>query len=826
MSLKLYKEKRRFDKTPEPEGEAVNRKGPLEFVIHKHHATRLHYDFRLEAGGVLVSWAVPKGPSFDPAIKRLAMMVEDHPYSYRTFEGVIPKGNYGAGNVIIWDNGTYESIENSGNSEQEIIKGIAKGGLKLRMFGKKLRGSWALVKLKNAEENAWLLIKEKDEFVSEEDITQKDKSIISGLGVEELDRLKTKSEITELNKLSPKENPPNFISPMLCSLIKSPFDRKNWLFEIKWDGYRAIADKRQNAVNLYSRKNNSFNDHYPQIVKSLESLEFDGVLDGEIVVVDDNGKPDFQNLQNYRKTHKGNLVYFVFDILYLSGRNLMSLPLIKRKELLAGLIPQNLSLVRISSHIKDKGVSFFEAAKKQDLEGIIAKKADSMYQSGLRGNNWVKIKTHLRQEAIICGFTKPAGGRKYFGALILGVHKDGELKYIGHTGSGFDDLSLKQIYTKLVMLTTDKSPFTQIPKTNTPVTWVKPHLICEVSFAEWTDDGYMRQAIFEGLREDKDIKEISVEESVDALQPILKSQKNEEKEKVEGVTVSNPNKIFWPDEGYTKGDLIRYYKQVSSIILPYLKDRPESLRRYPNGVTDEGFFQKDIDFVLPDFAESIKIYSETEGGDINYLLCQNIKTLIYMVNLGCIDINPWNSRSESLGKPDYVIFDLDPLDIGFENVIDAALETKKLLESIEIEGFPKTSGATGIHVYVPLSAKYTHAQARQFAEIIVNIVASKNPDFTSVQRSPSKRAGKVYLDFLQNREGQTLAAPYCIRPMPNATVSTPLRWEEVDSRLRPENFTIRNVLQRIEKVGDLWKPVLGKGIDLKKALTKLSEFEL
>ncbi|HVT01723.1 MAG TPA: DNA ligase D, partial [Patescibacteria group bacterium] len=818
---KLYKQKRKFDKTPEPSGQTTHHKGQLKFVIQKHDATRLHYDFRLEADGVLKSWAVPKGPSLNPSDKRLAMMVEDHPFDYRNFEGVIPEGNYGAGNVIIWDEGTYESVSDPKNSDKEIGKEIKAGSVKFRLFGKKLHGLWALVKLKHAdEENAWLLIKDRDEYASEKDITEEDKSVKSNQTVDEIGNTKSaKDEIAELKDGIKKGNPPEFIKPMLATLVDKPFDNDNFLFEIKWDGYRALADKRKNKVNLYSRNNISFNKDYESIVESVKKLPFDAVLDGEIVIVDKIGRPNFQALQNYKNTKEGNLVYYVFDILYLNGYKTMDLPLTKRKELLAQIIP-NLDNIKVSTHIENDGIKFFQASKKQNLEGIIAKKKDSTYQAGVRSDSWLKIKSHARQEAIICGFTKPQGSRKHFGALILGIYKNGELTYIGHTGGGFDEASLLLVYEKLKKIEISKSPFKEIPDTNAPATWVKPELICEVSFAGWTDNNHMRQPIFEGLREDKSPKDVGIEEEKSEKELINKGPATFDK-----VKISNPNKVFWPKEKYTKGDLFKYYDEVANLILPYLKDRPESLRRYPNGITSDGFFQKDIEYKLPSFAKKFTYHSESEARDVKYLICNNRETLIYMINLGCIDINPWNSTTKNIENPDYIIIDLDPEEIGFEKVVDAAIEVRKLLEEIDIASYPKTSGATGMHIYIPTGAKYTYDQIKSFAEIIVNIINQRNPSYTSVLRLPEKRKGKVYLDFLQNRIGQTLAAPYSVRPKPGATVSTPLEWHEVNKKLLPTDFTIKNMMKRVDKVGDLWKPVLGEGIDIKKTLKNLEKIQ-
>lgn len=815
MSLKTYNEKRHFEKTPEPRGSKEKSKAILSFVVQKHKASHLHYDFRLEIDGVLKSWAVPKGPSLDPSVKRLAMHVEDHPYSYKDFEGVIPEGNYGAGNVIIWDSGNYMPVSDSANLNSEIKKQYHSGSIKFVLNGEKLKGKWALFKIEK-EEKSWLLVKEKDEYAAKGDITKEDKSVVSGRRVEEVGLKPDVTRLGDLIKSTSVESPPYFIEPMLSTLVKEPFTNKDWVFEIKWDGYRAIADIRDEEVKLYSRKGNSFVSKYPKVVEALKQLKFEAVMDGEVTIIDENGKPDFQALQNYSENTSGSLIYYVFDLLYLEKHNLMDLPLYKRKEILSKIISEN-DAIKISSHIEEKGEDFFELAKKEGLEGIIAKRKDSKYQAGFRGRDWLKIKTHNRQETVIGGFTEPKGGRKFLGALVLGVYKNKELTYIGHTGGGFNEESIKKVYEKLVPLKTDKSPFKEEPKTNTKVTWVEPKIICEVSFSNWTEGGHMRQPIFEGLREDKNPKEVKIE----LPKEDKKFSKSQDKEKMEDVTVSNLDKVFWPKEGYTKGALLEYYKEISEFLLPYLKNRPEVLRRYPNGIEGESFFQKDIKHELPEYADSTKVYSESEDKEMNYLVCNNLDTLLYMVNLGCIDINPWNSRAESLENPDYLIFDLDPHETGFDKVIDAAIEIRKVLEKLEIESYPKTSGATGIHIYLPLGAKYTYEQTRQFAEIIVNLVNEKNGSFTSVERLPEKRKGKVYLDFLQNRIGQTLASAYSVRPKPNATVSTPLKWEEVNKKLSPENFTIKNIFKRLSKTGDMWKPVIGKGINLSEALKKL-----
>lgn len=780
MSLKTYKQKRNFQKTTEPDTEIRKSKGGLIFVVQKHHASHLHFDFRLELDGVLKSWAVPKGPSMNPRDKRLAMMVEDHPYDYRTFEGLIPPGNYGAGSVIIFDQGNYSSIEGIDNIEA-LKKGLSKGDLKFVLNGEKLKGEFALVKTK--DKNSWLLIKKKDQYATNKNITVEDAE-------------------------------PD-IKPMLATLADKPFNDPAWIFEIKWDGYRTIAHLHKDQVELISRNGLSFNKVFIPVHKELATYNAWAVLDGEMSVLDEKGLPQFQLIQNYLKTGQGTLVYYVFDILYLNGIDLRSRPLLERKRILSNFIPES-KIIKYSDYIIEKGIVFFKEAADAGLEGIIAKKADSKYYSNKRSQSWLKVKTQMRQEAIIAGFTKPRGSRKKIGALILGVYdENNELKYIGHTGGGFTVKSLNEVYERLEPLITEKGSFKTIPKVNNPATWVKPLLICEVAFQGWTDSGNMRHPIFLGLRGDKKTKDVKKE------LPMKKEVKKEGR-----LQLTNLDKVLWPKDGYTKSDLINYYDQMSYVILPYLKDRPESLHRHPNGIDKKGFYQKDLEYE-PSWVETCKLHSESNNKMVNYLLCQNKETLLYMANLGCIEINPWNSRTKKLEYPDYMVIDLDPGErTSFETVIKVAQETRKLLEELNIQSYCKTSGATGLHVYVPLNSKYHYDSVRDFGKIIAYIVNSRMPEDTTIERSLSKRKGKLYIDYLQNRKGQTLAAPYSLRPREKAPVSTPLKWNEVKKGLEPTKFTMKNIFKRLDKVGDLWEGTIGKGINIEKALKSIESNNL
>lgn len=823
MGLSKYRAKRKFDETPEPAGKQGANKDTLRFVVQKHAASRLHYDFRLELDGVLLSWAVPKGPSLNPADKRMAMAVEDHPLDYRDFEGIIPKGNYGAGTVMVWDEGTYHADgETDPVTSRKLLKaGLKKGDLKFVLHGQKLHGSFVLVKTKMSE-NSWLLIKHRDEYVDEVDVTAQDRSVKTGRSLEEIAKEAVeKSKVWQSNRRSNDGDPIlRDVQPMLARLTDTAFDRPGWLFETKWDGYRAIAQVEKGNVKLYSRNGNSFVDDYPPVVDALGELRHDAVLDGE-VVIEKSGKTSFQDLQNYKKTGRGNLRYKVFDLLWLDKHDLRNFPLRDRKTLLCKLL-NGIDRLDYSDHTEEHGIKLFEQVVKKDWEGIIAKNADSNYQMGRRGDDWLKIKSIRRQEAVVGGFTAPRGSRKGLGALLLGVYDDaGKLHYIGHTGGGFTEKTLSDVHSRLKKLTRKTPPFIEAVKPNEPATWVKPELVVEVKFQEWTESGTMRQPIYVGWREDKPAKDVRREVPEEGLQELEQPSEKFEKVGKRQLKLTHLDKVYWPDDGYTKGDLIDYYRRIAPTILPYLKDRPESLHRHPNGIEASSFFQKDVQDQPPAWVKTQKIYSESNEKELNWLVCNDEATLVYMANLGCIELNPWHSRVKSLEKPDYLLIDIDAKTTTFQNVVKTVRVVKDVLDRLGIKGYPKTSGKTGLHVCVPLGAKYDYDQAKQFTELLMRLVHTELPDITSLERSPSKREGQIYLDFLQNRKGQTMAAPYSLRPVPGATVSTPLTWDEVNAELDPREFTMRTIFDRIDDIGDLWKPVLGKGIDLKKVLKKL-----
>ena len=804
MSLEDYKRKRDFENTPEPAGK-LGTQNLHRFVIQRHQARRLHYDLRLEIDGVLKSWAVPKGPSMHPDDKRLAIMTEDHPIEYLDFYGIIPKGNYGAGTMDIWDQGKFRILE-SKEGKDPLVQ-LEKGDLKVEFFGEKIKGSFALVHTQRGEEkNQWLLIKKKDDFATQIAYDAEDwNASISG-------------KLIKVTDLDPRE----FIKPMLASPTKKIFKDPDWVFELKWDGYRVMANILHGKVNLYSRNGISYNEKFSSIRSELKSIEHDCVLDGEVVIMDKDGTTDFQKLQNYNsKSSEDILKYYVFDLLYLNGHSITQLTLMERKSLLPDLL-ENLEHIIYCDHLEAMGPTLYKRAIDAGMEGVMAKKADSTYSPGYRSENWLKIKAVNTEEAIICGYTDSNNGGSIFGSLILGIIQDGDLTYVGNCGSGFSSEQQKDLLKKMKVLARDASPFSK--KTNlkgrTPH-WIAPELICEVKFSEWTKSGLMRHPVFLGLRKDKNLEEIHPQVIVKTSE-----QSNHNKEsslEVDGISVSlsNLEKVYWPDAGYTKYDLIDYYLNISDFILPYLKDRPQNLNRHPNGINKPSFYQKDNEN-LPTWIETIHIYSESSQKQIEYMLCQNQASLLYMANLGCIEINPWNSVTRDLEQPTYTVIDIDPSEKStFEQVIEVALAAKEVLDLAKIRAYCKTSGSTGLHIYIPLNGKYSYDEARDFTKLLCYFIKEKLPKLTSLERIVKNRKGKIYLDYLQNRRGQTLASAYCVRPKIGAPVSTPLLWEEVKPGLQILDFTIKNIPARLEKLGDLFSPVLQKGIDMEKAIGNL-----
>ncbi|MEP6684110.1 MAG: DNA ligase D [Parafilimonas sp.] len=646
---------------------------------------------------------------------------------------------------------------------------------------------------------------------------------------------------------------------MLATLTDEPFDDAGWIYEIKWDGYRAVSYLNKGSVEILSRNNLSFTQKFKEVTDALKLLNINAVIDGEIVATNDEGVISFQQLQNFaNKGESTHLNYYVFDILWLDGKDVTELTLLERKTILQSILPAENNIIKYSDHVEEKGKEFFELATQRGLEGIMGKKADSAYVENFRTKLWLKIKNNKRLEAIICGFTEGRKSRKHFGALVLGKYEGDKLIYIGHTGTGFNEKSLKEVEKKLAPLVTTKIPFEKKPKTNMPVTWVKPKLVCEIKFSEITEEGILRHPVFMGLRDDKQAKNEKNVELLDADErnnSKVKSEKSKKPEtgnlksekknsqrktnstaqllpstsKEETININghelkftNLDKLYWPDEKITKRDMLNYYYNMMPYILPYMKDRPQSLNRFPNGIKGESFYQKNVGGKVADWLTTYD-YKSASSGDKKFLVCTDEASLMYIASLGCIEMNPWHSRTQSAENPDWCVIDLDPDDNNtYEEVINVAQVVKKVLDAIDVPAYPKTSGSTGMHIYIPLGAKYSYEQSKLLAELIVNIVYPEVSSFTSLERNPSKRKGKIYLDFLQNRTIQTIAAPYSLRPKPGATVSTPLHWSEVKKGLTIQQFNINTIFDRLKDVGDIFKPVLEKGIDLEKTLQKVN----
>jgi bifunctional non-homologous end joining protein LigD len=649
---------------------------------------------------------------------------------------------------------------------------------------------------------------------------------------------------------------PKRVKPMLATLVDRPFNDPDWIFEVKWDGYRAIAVMNGKSVMLQSRNDKSFNEKFYPVYEALVKWNLHIVLDGEIVVINESGSSNFGALQNWRSEADGELIFYIFDILWLDGHDLRLLPLMERRNILKTLkIPSE--NIRISEGFEESGIHLFESVKKMGLEGIIAKNKLSTYHENDRTRDWLKIKSHKRQEVIIGGYTLNDGSTKLFSSLLVGVYKKDTLVYTGKIGTGFNQKMQKDLLKQFRPLIIKSAPFQTIPDINKPsrfrpeppgakVIWLKPKLICEVSFTEMTSDGVMRHPSFEGMRSDKkpdsvviekeipeekirgrekktDQKNIIMAPTASKSKTLLNPSEETQVKKIEGheIKFTHLSKIYWPNEKLTKRDMLNYYYQVAPFILPYLKGRPQSLNRYPNGIEGESFYQKDVKGKAPEWLETFAYHSEADNREKEFLVATDEASLLYMASLGCIEMNPWSSTIKKPNYPDWCIIDLDPDKNPFDQVIEAARVTYKLLESIEVSSYCKTSGSTGIHIYIPMGAKYTYEESKEFARSIVTIVNGEIPKFTSIERPTANRKGKIYLDFLQNRPQATLAAPYSVRPKPGATVSMPLFWEELKKGLKMRDFTMRNAVARIIKEGDIFKPVLGKGIDLKKALKGL-----
>jgi bifunctional non-homologous end joining protein LigD len=846
MPLDEYHRKRKFRQTPEPAGkprrDGDNAKRPAggRFVVQKHAARRLHYDLRLEIDGVLKSWAVPKGPSLNPKDKRLAVMTEDHPLEYGNFEGTIPEGNYGAGTVIIWDTGEYAPEGERSPSEQ-----VAGGEIKFVLRGKKLAGSFVLVKLKpraDSKGNEWLLIKHDDAHADESfDADALPDSAVTGRTLDEVRQGLPPDQAGQL-PLAALEGAapapmPREMEPMLGTLVQQPFSDPDWLFELKWDGVRALAFIDDGKCRLRSRMGHDMTDRYPELMLLPELLAGrQAVLDGEIVVLDEQGRGDFERLQSrmhVSKPARGQIeqapaTYYVFDLLYLDGYDLRPVALVERKRLLRQVLRAS-EPVRYSDHVLEKGKELFELARRHGAEGVVGKRLHSRYVAG-RATEWVKLKVTSEVDAVVGGYTSPSGGRQHFGALLLGLYEGGQLNFIGAVGSGFNDRTLAEIAAEIDKRKSSRRPFPQEPVTKGKPHWIKPELVARVQYGSWTQEKRLRAPVFGGLRWDIDPKDCRLETETAAPAaivkarpvssvPVLASRDEIEKELFEGeresvileitakpVRLTNLNKIYFPEARYTKRDLIAYYYRVAEYLLPFMKDRPLVLQRFPNGIKGNSFYQKDAGPDTPPWMDTHGILSEERGRDIQYLMAQDLAGLLYLANLGCIEMHPWSSSIGNLDNPDYVFFDLDPTEgTDYDTVIEVARTILKVLDRLKVRVFLKTSGASGFHMYLPLEPRYGYEQARVFAEIVARMVAAQIPKKVTLERLTGRRSsGEVYLDYSQNAYGRPLATVYSVRPQAAASVSAPVTAKELRRGLRPDHFTIKTMPERLKKTGDLW----------------------
>jgi len=880
--LEEYKRKRRFDRTPEPSGEPESVASKAQekpaaagghatagkrvrlpmpklpqvevrpgqehgdtFVVQKHRATRLHYDFRLAIDGTLKSWAVPKGPSQSRDDKRLAVMTEDHPLDYGNFEGKIPEGNYGAGTVMVWDRGTFQ-VE--GNLPP--LKQIEKGEIKFSLNGEKLRGSFVLVKLKQSEKgNEWLMIKHKDAAEDAKwNIDEHDGSALTGRTIEEIKeelppkRSRAPIQASEADGARKSAMPPR-LEPMLATIGERAFSDPAWLFEIKWDGVRALAWIDDGALTLRSRNSVDITGRYPELASLHETLAArQAIVDGEIVALDERGHSDFGRLQERMHVRapgealiaKTPAVFYAFDLLYCDGYDLRETPLLQRKQLLQRLLHGS-GRIRFADHQLEHGKELFALAKESGLEGIVAKRADSRYVSE-RSINWLKLKVTQTLDAVIGGWTAARTPAIPLGSLLLGLYEGKRLRFIGHVGSGFDAKRHEELSGKLKDLAVGACPFSAVPEANEKPAWVSPELVARVKFSGWTQEHLLRHPVFIALREDvrpadcqweSEVAQAAVEpptapavvRSPEVVGKVLNTTAQIEAELFKGraetiameldgkrLRFSNLNKVYFPESGYTKRDLLAYYYRVADFILPFLRDRALVLRRYPDGIKGQAFFQKDLREGVPEWFKTVPIDSEKKGEPIHYATANDRASLLFLTGLGCIDHNPWSNRVDEFEHPDYFFFDLDPSDgTEFSVVVTIARALHEKLEELHMAHFVKTSGATGMHIFIPVEPIYTYEQLRTFGEIIARTVTAEHPNLVTNERSVAKRpAGRVLIDVQQNAHGRPLAAAYAVRAFSKAPVSAPILPRELKTSLKPEALNIKTILARLESKGDLW----------------------
>jgi bifunctional non-homologous end joining protein LigD len=866
-----YAAKRTFTATPEPGPVPVEgREGPLMFVIQQHSATRLHYDFRIECDGVLMSWAVPKGPSLDPADKRLAVRTEDHPFDYGSFEGIIPKGQYGAGEVIVWDCGVYSPDEDDATwfhdreqAERLVREGMKAGKLSLLLRGEKAKGSFALVRTRDTK--SWLLIKHKDRFVKKGDLTEQDRSVLSGATVEEMTSVPAYDFPAERLVPGGEKRPmPDKLLPMHAEIGDAVWNSPDWMWEPKLDGYRALAFIDEDGVKLRSRRGLDLGKDFPKLVAELAEQAVHGmVLDGEIVAFDESGKPSFGAMQN-RGSGAERAVFYAFDLLYFAGIDLRRNVYADRRRYLAQcLLPSPLMQL---VHAEEDGLALHKAAMESGFEGVIGKRKNSVYEAGKRSAAWVKVKAANTADFVVGGYTAGKGSRAPLGALLLGYWQGKKLRFASHVGSGFDDKTLARTKKLLEPLQRKSNPFADEPELNAPTTWVEPRLVAEVKYQGWTHDDHLRAPVFLRLRDDIDPKDIrrTAEEKDDELLEQLKNPKAEFTLQLgeHQLKLTHLDRVYWPAEpalkqpALTKRDLLRYFAQVSPHILTHLADRPLTMIRMPDGISGQRFFQKHWKQERPKFVETVTVFSSSKEDSHEYILCNNLPTLLWLAQSGTLEFHIWHSRAKPgpdakskstdyasseeamdasvLNYPDWVVFDIDPYiysgkekkgdepelnTVAFEKGKEVAFWLRELLQTMKLDAIVKTSGKTGLHVFVPIKRSIDFDAAREVSELVGRHLVRLHPKDVTVEWSVPKRTGKIFMDYNMNVRGKTLNVAYSPRGAPGAPVSMPLTWEELASA-HPLDFLLTNVPERLAKSGDRWQDALSRKQSLEKALAR------
>ncbi len=795
VGLNEYKQKRNFEKTFEPEGKTQSSEESLRFVVQHHLASRDHYDLRLEWNGVLLSWAVPKGPSYNTKDKRLAVQVEDHPLEYRNFEGTIPKGEYGGGVVMIWDEGYWEPHMN-------VDEGLSEGMLKFSLKGSRLRGRWALIRLKGKAgetQDNWLLLKEKDEYSKDEEgMSEFTTSIRTGRTMAEIEGGQDEKFI---------KNPFSKADVQLAKLVKA-IPEGDWLYEMKYDGYRILAFVEGNSVRLITRKGNDITKRFFTIASSLIDLAKGRamVLDGEIVITDESGKTDFQALQNYLKTQNSqNLTYIVFDLLAIDGEDIRGQSLILRKEKLESLLQDAPKNLYYSRHVKGYGKESFAAACEAGMEGIVGKKPDSIY-SGKRNDDWIKIKCDKRQEFVIGGYTLSDKRSSGVSSLLLGVYEGEDLIYAGRAGTGISENDMKILESKFEGLKCSKPPFKEVPKTkpNEKITWLEPKLAAEIKFAEWTKDNLLRQASYKGLREDKDTKDIK-REKAEGILPQSNDEEGRYMEKdliIEGVKISSPDKIIYNELDITKEEVIRYYSKVADKMLPYVRHRILSIVRCPKGVSQACFYKKHPGPGSKGIITMPVSTGDDETGEYFYI--ENATGLISEAQMGTLEFHIWGSSVDNLEMPDMMVFDLDPDEgMDLDKVRQGVIDIRSILDELNLKSYLKISGGKGYHVVIPLKPTADWDKFHDFARQVAEVMENKWPERYTSNVRKAKRKGKIFIDWIRNARGATSIAPYSLRARKGAKVSMPIFWEELYT-VAPDGINMEDALFRIEKK-DPWE---------------------